>query len=108
MSLNIDTNAVLKYLNSNLDFEFYEFKLNDVLEIRLEYKHPEIYNKSYKNGHITYVFVTDMNERRYHCNYISFRFENEWKINDSFDCIDKAYEEISEGYVVNKSLPNHT
>lgn len=85
-SLNngLSADSILKYLNSNLVFDFYELKENDKLDIRMEYKHPEVYRKS----------------RPFIGNFISFIFKEEWKINEEFEHIHNSYKELNGGKII--------
>lgn len=80
----LSADSILKYLNSNLVFDFYELKENDKLNIRMEYKHPEMYRKSRP-------FVGD---------FLSFIFKKEWEINEGFDHIHNSYKELNEGKII--------
>ncbi|WP_299229671.1 hypothetical protein [uncultured Psychroserpens sp.] len=84
LSNGLSADSILKYLNSNLVFDFYELKENDKLNIRMEYKHPEMYRKS----------------RPYIGNFISFIFKMEWEINKGFDHIHNSYTELNEGKII--------
>ncbi len=85
-SLNngLSANSILKYLNSNLVFDFYTPKENDNLMIRMEYKHPETNRKSRP-------FIGD---------FISLIFKREWEINKGFEHIDNSYKEIEQGELI--------
>ncbi|KAB1154249.1 hypothetical protein F7018_14865 [Tenacibaculum aiptasiae] len=85
-SLNngLSADLILKYLNSNSVFNFYKLKKNDKLNIRMEYKHPEMYRKSRP-------FIGD---------YISFIFKIEWEINKGFDHIYNSYKLLNEGIII--------
>ena len=85
-SLNngLSADSILKLLNSNLVFDFYQPKENDKLNIRMEYKHPEMYRKS----------------RPYIGDFISFIFKIEWEINKGLDHIHNSYKQLSEGEII--------
>lgn len=75
--------TVLSVLNSVIIFANYSPQKNDFLKIWLEYKHPTTHNKS----------------RPYIGDYISFIYNEEWKINNGYDHIDFEYETLQEGEI---------
>jgi hypothetical protein len=84
-SLNngLSASSILKYLNSNLVFDFYQLKENDKLNIRMEYIHREMHKP-----------------RPIIDNYLSFVFKEEWKLNKDFETIDYSYRELKNGELV--------
>lgn len=75
--------TVLSVLNSGIIFANYSPQKNDFLKIWLEYKYPIIHNKS----------------RPYIGDFISFIYNEEWKINNGYDHIDFEYETLQEGEI---------
>ncbi|MDY0932509.1 hypothetical protein [Chryseobacterium sp. CFBP8996] len=75
--------TVLSILNSGIIFANYSPQKNDFLKIWLEYKYPIIHNKS----------------RPYIGDFISFIYNEEWKINNGYDHIDFEYETLQEGEI---------
>ncbi|WBV61713.1 hypothetical protein PFY12_06210 [Chryseobacterium camelliae] len=59
-------------------------KENDLLTIRLKYKHPEKRRKS----------------RPYINSFISFVYDKEWRLNKGFEHADNSYETIAEGEII--------
>lgn len=75
--------TVLSVLNSGIIFANSSPQINDFLKIWLEYKYPIIHNKS----------------RPYIGDFISFIYNEEWKINNGYDHIDFEYETLQEGEI---------
>lgn len=75
---------ILLVINSENIFENFSPKENDLLTIRLEYKHPEKHRKS----------------RPYINDFISFVYEQEWRLNKDFEHIHNSYEIIAEGKII--------
>lgn len=84
-SLNngLSATSILKYLNSNLVFDFYQLKENDKLNIRMEYIHREMHKP-----------------RPLIDNYLSFVFKEVWKLNKDFETIDFSYRELKNGELI--------
>ena len=80
----LSADSILKLLNSSLVFDFYQPKENDKLNIRMEYKHPEMYRKS----------------RPYIGDFISLIFRKKWEINKGFEHIHNSYIELNEGEII--------
>jgi len=76
--------TIVSLLNSTKIFGNYAAQKNDFLKIWLEYKHPIIHNKS----------------RSYIGDFISFIYNEEWKINNGYDHTDFEYETLQEGEII--------
>jgi len=75
--------TIVSLLNSTKIFGNYSAQKNDFLKIWLEYKHPIMHNKP----------------RPYIGDFISFIYNQEWKLNDGFDHTDFEYETLIEGEI---------
>jgi len=83
LSNGFSAEKILNLLNSRPLFESYLPRENDFLKIWLEYKHPVIHNKS----------------RPYIGDFISFIYNEKWKLNNGFDHINFEYETLQEGEI---------